>query len=187
MTVQETELDGVLIIKPRVFRDERGHFLETWNRERYAGHGLPAEFAQDNVSRSRRGVLRGLHFQNPSAQGKLVSVLHGAVFDVAVDLRVDSPTFRRWIGVELSMENARQLWIPEGFAHGFQVLSDDAIFSYKCTRVYSPDHERALRWDDPEIAIEWPIASPLLSTKDATAPLLRELERHCLFDAGVSV
>lgn len=181
MKVSPTSLGGILLLEPRVFRDERGHFLETWSRDRYAEHGLPREFVQDNVSRSRRGVLRGLHFQNPSAQGKLVSVLEGAVWDVAVDLRVDSPTFKQWVGVELSSDSLRQLWIPQGFAHGFVVLSDEAVFSYKCTAAFSPDHERSLRWDDPELSIEWPMDDPLLSPKDATAPLLRELPPEHLF------
>jgi dTDP-4-dehydrorhamnose 3,5-epimerase len=174
MNVLPTKLDGVLIFEPRVFGDERGFFLETWSGARYAEHGLPQRFAQDNVSFSRRGVLRGLHFQQPYPQGKLVSVLQGSVFDVAVDLRPDSPTFGEWVGVVLSAENHRQLWIPPGFAHGFQVTSEAALFSYKCTEYYRPDADRCLRWDDPQIGVEWPITPPILSAKDEAAPRLRE-------------
>lgn len=176
MKVTRAPLDGVLIFEPAVFEDERGFFLESWNRERYAAAGLDVSFVQDNLSFSRKGVLRGLHFQlPPRAQGKLVSVLTGEVFDVAVDLRTGSPTFGRWFGTHLSAANRRQMYVPEGFAHGFQVTSDAAHFSYKCTDVYSPEHERTLRWNDPEIGIEWPIADPVLSPKDAPAPRLREL------------
>jgi dTDP-4-dehydrorhamnose 3,5-epimerase len=175
MKVVETRLAGVLILEPRVFRDDRGHFLESWNSARYAEHGIPERFVQDNLSVSRRGVLRGLHFQYPSPQGKLVSAVQGAVFDVAVDLRKGSPTFGEWVGVELSQENHRQMWIPEGFAHGFQVTSESALFTYKCTEYYAPEHEGSLRWNDPDLAIEWPIPEPVLSSKDADAPLLRDL------------
>jgi dTDP-4-dehydrorhamnose 3,5-epimerase len=181
ITVHATALSGVLLLEPRVFRDSRGFFAETWHRERYAQLGIGAHFVQDNVSFSRRGVLRGLHYQNPSAQGKLVSVLQGEVFDVAVDLRRGSPTFARWVGIELSAENLRQLWIPEGFAHGFVVTSETALFSYKCTEFYRPEHERSLRWNDPEIGIEWPVPEPVLSPKDAEAPLLREVPESSLF------
>jgi dTDP-4-dehydrorhamnose 3,5-epimerase len=181
MKVVETRLAGVLILEPRVFRDERGHFAETWHQQRYREAGIRVDFAQDNISFSRHGVLRGLHYQNPTAQGKLVSVLHGAVFDVAVDLRRGSPTFGQWAGTELSGENLRQLWIPEGFAHGFVVTGESAVFSYKCTNPYSPAHERSLRWDDPEIGIEWPIANPILSPKDAQAPLLGSVSGEWLF------
>lgn len=172
MKVTETKLSGVLLFEPRVFRDERGFFLETWKRERYAAAGIDADFVQDNVSCSRRGVLRGLHYQNPMPQGKLVSVVQGTVFDVAVDLRADSPTLAQWVGVELSADNLHQLYIPEGFAHGFLVTSETAVVSYKCTAPYAPEHERSLRWDDPEIGIDWPIRIPNLSPKDASAPLL---------------
>jgi dTDP-4-dehydrorhamnose 3,5-epimerase len=171
-----TEIPEVLLIEPRVFRDGRGHFLETWSAERYAALGLPASFVQDNVSASRRGVLRGLHFQHPHAQGKLVQVLRGAVFDVAVDVRFGSPTFGRWVGAELSADNARQLWVPAGFAHGFQVTSaEDAVFLYKCTECYAPAAEATIRWDDPEIGIRWPLPDPVLSGKDAEAPPLAEI------------
>lgn len=181
MKVIETKLAGVLILEPRVFHDERGHFAETWHRERYRDAGIEADFVQDNVSYSRHGVLRGLHYQNPTPQGKLVSVLRGDVFDVAVDLRQGSSTFGEWVGVELSGENMRQVWIPEGFAHGFVVTAESAVLSYKCTNPYAPAHEWGLRWDDPEIGIEWPISRPVLSPKDAEAPLLREVSGAALF------
>lgn len=175
LKVTETKLQGVLVLEPRVFRDERGYFFESWNQVRYRELGIDADFVQDNLSFSGKGVLRGLHFQvPPCAQGKLVSVLQGTVFDVAVDLRTDSSTFGEWVGVELSSENMRQMYIPEGFAHGFVVLSDTALFSYKCTDFYAPEYERTLRWDDPELGIEWPISEPLLSPKDADAPVLAE-------------
>jgi dTDP-4-dehydrorhamnose 3,5-epimerase len=176
MKVVETTLPGVLIFEPRVFRDDRGHFMETWSEERYSEVGLDRQFVQDNLSFSHRGVLRGMHFQDPTPQGKLVWVPAGAVFDVAVDLRAGSATYGRWVGVELTSENARQLWIPEGFAHGFQVLSETALFAYKCTARYAPEHERSLRWNDPEVGIEWPLADAILSPKDAEAPLLRDVE-----------
>jgi dTDP-4-dehydrorhamnose 3,5-epimerase len=176
------QLDGLLLIEPDVFGDPRGYFLESWNRRRYAEAGLDIDFVQDNLSLSRRGILRGLHFQNPNAQGKLVMVLEGEVFDVAVDLRRSSKTFSRWEGVRLSGEDKRQLYVPPGFAHGFQVVSESALFLYKCTAAYSPADERAVRWDDPELAIAWPIPEPVLSGKDAKAPLLRELPPDWLFD-----
>jgi dTDP-4-dehydrorhamnose 3,5-epimerase len=184
MRVIETRLPGVLILEPRVFRDERGHFAEMWQRERYREAGLDLNFVQDNVSVSHRGVLRGLHYQNPQPQGKLVSVLQGAVWDVAVDVRRGSPTFGQWVGVELSGENLRQLWIPEGFAHGFVVTGELAVFSYKCTAYYSPLHDRSLRWDDPRLGIEWPVHSPLLSPKDAQAPLLADTPEAYLPEHG---
>jgi len=176
VTVQETSLKGVLLIEPTVYRDERGAFHESWNARRYQEHGIPGAFVQDNVSVSRKGVLRGLHVQHPQPQGKLVSVLEGAVWDVAVDLRPGSPTYGQWTGVELTAENPRQLWIPVGFAHGFQVTSERAVFHYKCTAYYAPECEHSLRWDDPDLGIDWPITPPTLSEKDAAAPLLRELE-----------
>ncbi len=170
-----TPLPGVFLLEPRVFRDGRGAFLETWNRDTYRAIGLPDRFAQDNISYSGHGVLRGLHYQHPTAQGKLVTVLQGEVFDVAVDIRVDSPTFGRWWGTTLSGEDLRQLYVPGGFAHGFVVTGESAIFSYKCTAPYAPSEEGSIRWDDPEIGIAWPLASPTLSEKDAVAPNLRDL------------
>jgi dTDP-4-dehydrorhamnose 3,5-epimerase len=175
MKVIETELPGVLILEPRVFRDDRGYFVETWNASRYAEAGLPERFVQDNLSYSTRGVLRGLHYQHPRAQGKLVSVLQGAVYDVAVDIRRGAPTFGRWVGVELSAENGRQLYVPEGFAHGFAVLGDEALFVYKCTAPYDPAGEGSILWDDPDLGIAWPLATPRLSGKDAAAPRLRDV------------
>lgn len=172
MDVIETSLPGVLLIRPKVFRDERGSFLETWQRQRYAEHGIPTEFVQDNAAVSRRGVLRGLHYQWPEPQGKLVMALYGEVFDVAVDIRHGSPNFGRWVAERLSEENGHQLWIPEGFAHGYVTLSEIAVFAYKCTQVYAPAADHGIRWDDPIIGIEWPMSSPALSAKDAIAPLL---------------
>ena len=176
MTVTETRLAGVLLIEPRVFGDARGFFCETYQAERYAEAGVPAGFVQDNVSRSGRGTLRGLHFQAPPhAQGKLVSCLDGAVFDVAVDLRRGSPTYGEWFGAELSAENMRQMFVPAGFAHGFVVTSETALFSYKVSGVYAPRAEGSVRWDDPDLAIGWPVETPILSDKDATAPLFADL------------
>jgi dTDP-4-dehydrorhamnose 3,5-epimerase len=180
--ITETRLPGVLIVEPRVFVDHRGSFAETWHMDRYREAGIPAQFEQDNVSFSRQGVLRGLHYQIPAAQGKLVTTLRGSVFDVAVDLRVGSSTFKQWVGVELSAENMRQLWIPEGFAHGFLVTAETALVSYKCTRSYVPGDDRAVRWNDPQIGIDWRVAAPFLSSKDAAAPLLAELSNEDLFD-----
>lgn len=179
MQIIDSGLDGVLILEPRVFGDARGFFLESFNRRAFEEAGLPTEFVQDNHSRSARGVLRGLHYQMRQTQGKLVRVTAGAVYDVAVDMRRDSPDFGRWVGVELSAENHRQLWVPAGFAHGFYTLSDSADFQYKCTDYYAPEHERSVRWDDPAIGIEWPLArggEPTLAAKDADAPLLADAE-----------
>jgi dTDP-4-dehydrorhamnose 3,5-epimerase len=167
MNVIETDLPGVLIIEPQVFGDDRGFFMETWNKELYAEAGIPTEFVQDNLSFSRKGVLRGLHFQDPNPQGKLVSVLQGEVFDVAVDIRRDSPTFGKWVGVNLSSDNRRQLYLPEGFAHGFCVTSYTALFAYKCTDKYNPQAEASILWNDPELKINWPIDSPEISIKDS--------------------
>src|SRR4051812_2258062 len=161
MKVERTELDGVVVISPDVFRDDRGEFYEAWRRERYAEAGLPAEFVQDNVSVSRRGVLRGLHFQHPRAQGKLISVLEGEVYDVAVDIRAGSPSFGRWAAVTLAAADRRQLWIPPGFAHGFCVTSDLATVGYKCTDVYVAGAERCLSWNDPALSIPWPVRAPV--------------------------
>jgi dTDP-4-dehydrorhamnose 3,5-epimerase len=170
----------VIVIEPKVFSDERGRFLESFNAARYAEAGLSGAFVQDNVSRSRRGVLRGLHFQHPHDQGKLVSVAQGEVFDVAVDVRVGSPTFGQWVGEYLSGENGRQLYVPPGYAHGFFVTADDTIFTYKCTDYYAPSAERSVRWDDPALAIAWPAREALLSPKDAAAPLLADVPRDHL-------
>lgn len=175
MKVTPLALPEVLLIEPRVFRDERGYFTETWHQSRYADVGIPGPFVQDNLSYSTKGVLRGLHYQWPAAQGKLVSVLRGEVFDVAVDVRRGSRTFGRWVGEVLSAGNARQLWIPEGFAHGFVVLSDDALFQYKVTAPYAPADEVTLRWDEPAFGIEWPVAHPRLGARDADAPALDAL------------
>jgi dTDP-4-dehydrorhamnose 3,5-epimerase len=180
MDVIETSLPGVLLLEPRVFRDDRGHFLETWRADRYAAAGIRDSFVQDNVAVSSRGVLRGLHFQWPEPQGKLVMALEGAVFDVAVDIRRGSPAFGRWYGVELSAENGRQLWVPPGFAHGYLVLSERAVFAYKCTAYYRPEADRGVAWNDPEIGIEWPVEDPILSPKDSAAPGLSGLDAHLL-------
>jgi dTDP-4-dehydrorhamnose 3,5-epimerase len=181
MNVIRCELDGLLIIEPKAFGDARGFFMETWNLRRYRDAGLQADFVQDNVSVSRRGALRGLHCQNPTPQGKLVSALQGEVFDVAVDLRRGSPTFGKWHGIRLSDENKRQFYVPAGFAHGFLVLSETAMFHYKCTDFYSPKDEMTIRWDDPAIGIEWPIQQPTLSEKDAKGLLLKDVPPDRLF------
>jgi len=177
--VTRTDLPGVLLVEPRVFSEARGWLLEAWNAPRYAAEGMPLEFAQDNVSRSVPGVLRGLHFQHPVGQGKLVSVLEGEIYDVAVDVRPDSPTFRRWVGVVLSGENHRQLWIPEGFAHGF-LARKTSVVTYKMTTLYDPNGQRGVLWCDEDIGIEWGTTSPLLSDKDARAPKLRDIPRETL-------
>ncbi|MFN5745473.1 MAG: dTDP-4-dehydrorhamnose 3,5-epimerase [Methylococcaceae bacterium] len=174
MIIDTTPLEGVLLITPDVFGDERGYFQESWNRRRYAEAGLDREFVQDNLSLSRKGILRGLHFQNPGPQGKLVSVVRGEVFDVAVDVRAGSATFGQWFGVTLSEHNHQQLFVPEGFAHGFCVTSDVALFSYKCTAFYNPKTEFSLCWDDPDIGIDWPITNPELSAKDQAGRRLKD-------------
>ncbi len=177
MNVIETAIAGLLIIEPRVFGDARGFFMETWNAAGFAAAGLDLTFVQDNHSRSQRGVLRGLHFQNPGPQGKLVRVTNGAVFDVAVDLRASSPNFGRWVGVELSADNKRMFWVPEGFAHGFLTLEDDTDFLYKCTAPYAPANEFTLAWDDPAVGIEWPVTGldPIISEKDARGLALADV------------
>ena len=176
MKLIESALPGCVVIEPVVHGDDRGFFFEGWNAERYAAHGLDMRFVQSNVSSSSRGVLRGLHYQWPRPQGKLVSVLEGEVYDVAVDIRRGSPTFGRWAAVVLSAENRRQFWIPEGFAHGFAVLSERAVFNYLCTEVYVHEFDAAVRWNDDGIAVDWPIAEPLLSGKDAKAPFLKDID-----------
>lgn len=173
-TFTPTELPGVMIIDPTVFGDERGWFMETWHAGEFAEAGIAAPFVQDNHSKSRKGVLRGLHFQKENTQGKLVRVVSGRVFDVAVDLRPNSPAFGKWTGVELSAENKRQFYVPEGFAHGFLVISDEAEFVYKCTDMYNPAAEGGVLWNDPAIGIQWPDigVAPQLSAKDAVLPAL---------------
>tara|TARA_R110002167_G_scaffold30636_5_gene101245 strand:- start:123 stop:656 length:534 start_codon:yes stop_codon:yes gene_type:complete len=177
MRVIDTKLAGVKIIEPRVFGDARGFFLETFQADRYAEHGMTLPFVQDNHSRSGKGVLRGLHFQKTKPQGKLVRVVRGEVFDVAVDVRPGSPTFGQWQGVVLSDDNKRQYWIPPGLAHGFVVLSESADFEYKCTDYYDPSDEGCLLWNDPAVGIEWPVTSPLLSAKDQQGLSLQALLR----------
>ncbi|MFO1477834.1 MAG: dTDP-4-dehydrorhamnose 3,5-epimerase [Verrucomicrobiota bacterium] len=181
MNTSACPLAGLVVIDPKVHGDPRGFFLESWNRQRYGEAGINVDFVQDNLSRSKRGTLRGLHFQNPNPQSKLLQVLDGEVFDVAVDLRRSSPTFRQWHGVVLSAENKRQFFVPAGFAHGFFVLSESALVQYKCSSYYSPKDELAVRWDDPGIGIRWPDVTPLLSARDARAPRLSEIPVERLF------
>jgi len=177
MNIIKTTLPGVLLLEPKVFGDARGFFMESWNRQTFAELGLDLDFVQDNHSRSARGVLRGLHYQLNQPQGKLVRVVSGAVFDVAVDLRKSSPHFGQWVGYELSAENRRMLWIPPGFGHGFLVLSDSADFLYKTTAYYAPQWDRGVRWDDPAIGVQWPLdGAPTLSAKDQALPLLQDAE-----------
>ena len=175
MRVLETGLDGVVIIEPQVHCDERGSFQESWKASSYDRHGLPTTFKQANVSRSVKGVLRGLHYQFSQPQGKLVSVFEGCIFDVAVDIRPGSSSFGRWAGVELSARNNRQLYIPEGFAHGFLVLSDTVLFHYHCTAEYVHEYDAAIAWNDPDIAVRWPCQPNTVSSKDQIAPLLRDV------------
>ena len=172
------EIPDLVLVKPKVFGDARGFFFESWEARKFAAGGIDARFVQDNYSRSVQGTLRGLHYQLPQPQGKLVRVTQGEVFDVAVDIRRNSPTFGKWVGTMLSGENKHQLWIPVGFAHGFYVLSESAEFFYKCTDFYAPEHERTLRWDDPAIGIAWPLrgSEPLLSPKDRLGKPLAEAE-----------
>ena len=177
MNVQPMPLDGVLLIEPKVFGDARGFFMEVYNAGRYDEAGLTSTFVQDNLSLSGNAILRGLHLQNPHAQDKLVYVLAGEVFDVVVDLRVGSPTFAKWTAARLSAENRHQLFVPKGFAHGFCVLSDEALFAYKCSDLYTPAAELSVRWDDPDLAIDWPIEAPRVSEKDAAAPYLKDLDQ----------
>lgn len=178
MNIVECDIAGPLIIEPQVFGDERGFFMESWNQAKFAAAGLDMPFVQDNHSRSQKGVLRGMHFQNPGPQGKLVRVVSGAVFDVAVDLRRSSPSFGKWVGVELSAENKRMFWVPQGFAHGFLTLEDDTDFLYKCDAPYAPQYEHSLAWDDPAIGIDWPTAGleVQLSSKDREGLPLHEVE-----------
>ena len=175
MKIIETGIPSLVIVEPTVHGDSRGFFMETWNAARYEAVGLPGRFIQSNLSRSSAGVIRGLHYQNPAPQGKLVSVLEGRVFDVAVDIRSNSPTFGQWAGVELSGENHRQFYVPEGFAHGFCVLTETVLLSYLCTEVYHAEHDAAVAWNDPDIGISWPLKSGQLSEKDAAAPRLKDI------------
>lgn len=180
MKVIRTKLQGVFVIEPDVFADARGFFLETWAHRRYSEAGLPSIFVQDNLSRSSKGILRGLHLQHPYGQGKLVHVVHGEVFDVAVDVRVGSPTFGQWVGTTLTGDNHKQVYIPPGFAHGFCVLSEHALFSYKCTEAYHRESEIGIIWNDPDLGIEWPVTDPQLSAKDAVFPRLHEIPKDRL-------
>lgn len=175
MKVTPTKLQGVFIIDPDVFEDPRGFFLETWAHRRYSEAGLPQIYVQDNLSRSTKGILRGLHLQHPYGQGKLVQVMHGEVFDVALDVRVGSPTFGEWVGTLLSGDNHRQVYIPPGFAHGFCVTSEQALFSYKCTEGYHRESELGVIWNDPALGIEWPVGDPQVSAKDAEFPRLADI------------
>lgn len=177
MKVTQTSLPGVLVLEPRAFSDDRGFFLETFHAPRYRELGLTLPFVQDNWSHSKKDTLRGLHFQEPRGQGKLVMCTRGAVFDVAVDIRRGSPHFGQHMAIELSETNRKQLWIPPGFAHGFVALTDDCDFLYKCTEVYVPEAEQSLLWSDPALGITWPTATPLLSKKDAAAPALKDVAR----------
>lgn len=185
MKIIETTLPGVLLIEPNMFRDERGFFLESYHRDKLRDAGIHDEWVQDNHSKSSQGVLRGLHFQNPCAQAKLCRVVSGAVWDVAVDIRRGSPTFGQWFGAVLSAENMTQIYVPQGFAHGFLVISETAEFLYKCSDVYSKESEGGIAWNDPEIGIAWPfeqhgITDPILSAKDQTAPTLRDFPQDKL-------
>lgn len=175
MKVEQTELDGVLLVTPKVFGDDRGFFMETYNRDVAIELGLPAEFVQDNHSKSTKGVLRGLHYQYPQWQGKLVRTVQGEIFDVAVDIRAGSPTFGKWVGYYLNDENKQQLYVPPGFAHGFVVTSDTAEVVYKCTDLYAPSQEGSVLWNDPDIGVDWPVESPLLSAKDEVGQRLADL------------
>ena len=175
MKIKETELDGVVIIEPDVFKDQRGYFMETYQRESYADAGIVTDFIQDNLSFSRKGTLRGLHYQHPHDQAKLVQVILGEVFDVVVDIRRESPTLGKWIGQYLSDENKRQIFVPEGFAHGFCVLSDTALFYYKCSDFYAPDCEGGILWSDPDVGIDWHLEFPIVSEKDSKFSCLNDI------------
>ena len=182
MKIYKTELEGVLIIEPDVFKDSRGCFFESYNKEKYDNEGLKFDFVQDNISKSVKGTIRGLHYQvGDFAQGKLCQVISGSVYDVAVDIRFGSPTFGKFTGAELSGENHLQFWIPSGFAHGFSVLSDEVIFMYKCTNFYSKKDERAILYKDPEIGIDWKVKIPLVSEKDLLAKKFKEIEKDFIY------
>ncbi len=178
MNVRETKIPGLVLIAPSVFGDERGYFLETYNEQRYRDVGIEESFVQDNISFSRRGILRGLHYQKPMTQGKLVQVLQGEVFDVAVDVRQGSPTFGQWEGFSLSETNKYQFYVPPGFAHGFVVTSETALFSYKCTDLYNPSGEYSIAWNDPDLNIQWPESNPQLSDKDQQGRFLKNMSHE---------
>jgi len=181
MKFTETKIPDVIVVEPDVFGDNRGFFMEAWHAEKFAAGGIAADFVQDNQSRSVQGILRGLHYQITQPQGKLVRVLSGEVFDVAVDLRKNSATFGQWVGVRLNAENKKMLWVPPGFAHGFYVISKQADFFYKCSDFYAPEYERAIRWDDPDLGIDWPLVegnAPVLAPKDAAAAAFRDAEYY---------
>jgi len=179
MEIIKTPLAGLMLIKPGVFEDERGYFFESYNRDKFLAHGIDVTFLQDNESKSRKGVLRGLHFQKPPfAQGKLVRVIRGAVLDVAVDIRAGSPTYGKWDSALLTGQNKHMFWIPEGFAHGFLTLEDDTVFFYKCTNLYNKESEGSIRWNDPDLNITWNTKDPLISEKDQQAPLFRDFVSH---------
>ncbi|MHC4534531.1 MAG: dTDP-4-dehydrorhamnose 3,5-epimerase [Planctomycetota bacterium] len=184
MNIKETKLSGIFVFEPDVFSDDRGFFLETWNSMRYEKAGINGSFVQDNVSFSKKGVLRGLHYQYPQSQGKFVQVLSGEVVDVAVDIRKESPTFGHWISEVLSNANHRQMYIPPGFAHGYCVTSETAVFSYKCTEFYNPESEGGIIWNDPDINIDWQIKEPVLSFKDASLPKLKDIRPEKLPHLG---
>lgn len=181
--ITETPIEGLVVIEPSVFGDDRGYFMETYNEDVFKDHGLDMIFVQDNESKSKKGVLRGLHFQTKFPQGKLVRVTKGSVWDVGVDLRKDSPTYGQWYGVELTEDNKKMFYIPEGFAHGFLVLSDEAVFNYKCTNLYHPEYDGGIRWNDEEINVEWPEIDSeiLLSDKDQNLPFLEEVKETLEF------
>ena len=182
MEVIKTELEGLLIIKPKVFADERGYFFESYNEDAYRKVGINHIFLQDNISKSKKGTIRGLHYQvGDKTQGKLCKVIYGKVLDVAVDIRFGSPTFGKYFSSELSEENHTQLWIPPGFAHGFSVLSDEAIFSYKCTELYSKEHERAILFNDSSLNINWNVENPIVSEKDLKAPILKNIQKDFIY------
>lgn len=182
MEIIKTDIDGLLIIKPKVFGDERGYFFESFNEENYRRAGIDFYFVQDNISKSKKGTIRGLHYQvGDKAQGKLCKVVSGKVLDVAVDIRFGSPTFGKYFSSELSEENHTQLWIPPGFAHGFSVLSDEAIFSYKCTALYSKEHERAIRFNDTLLSIDWKVDNPIASEKDFNAQTFKDIEKDFIY------
>lgn len=182
MEIIKSEIDGLLVLKPKVFADGRGYFFESYNKEAFVEAGINYEFVQDNISKSKKGTIRGLHYQvGEKTQGKLCKVILGKVIDVAVDVRFGSPTFGKYFSCELSEENHTQLWIPPGFAHGFSVLSDEAIFSYKCTALYSKEHERAIIFNDPDLKIDWKVENPIVSEKDFKAPLFKDIQKDFIY------